>query len=114
DICTKKEDAATKVERQVGKSAAALLLKSKIGERFEGMITGASENGTWVRLLDIPAEGMLKSGYKGIDVGDQVTVELVSVDVTQGFIDFKRVGNCAEGRQMNKSKMRAQKGTLPC
>lgn len=93
DNCTRKEDAATKVERQVGKSAAALLLQSKIGERFEGMITGASEKGTWVRLLDIPAEGMLKSGHKGIDVGDQITVELVSVDVMQGFIDFKTAGS---------------------
>ena len=89
--CTKKEDAATKVERQVGKSAAALLLQSRIGERFESMVTGASEKGTWVRLLDIPVEGMLKSGFKGIDVGDQISVELIFVDVEQGFIDFKRV-----------------------
>lgn len=90
--CTKKEDEANKVERQVGKSAAALLLEARIGERFEAMLTGASEKGTWVRLLDIPVEGMLKSGNKGIDVGDRIYVELVSVDVEQGFIDFKRVG----------------------
>ena len=90
--CTKKEDAATKVERQVSKSAAALLLESRIGEQFEAMVTGASEKGTWVRLLEIPVEGMLKSGFKGVDVGDQIQVELVSVDVEQGFIDFKRVG----------------------
>ena len=88
--CTKKEDAANKVERQVGKSAAALLLESRIGERFDAMVTGASEKGTWVRLLDIPVEGMLKSGSKGLDVGDQLSVELVSVDVEQGFIDFMR------------------------
>ncbi len=88
--CTKKEDAATKVERQVGKSAAALLLESRIGERFEAMVTGASEKGTWARLLDIPVEGMLRSGSKGLDVGDQIRVELVSVDVEQGFIDFMR------------------------
>ena len=88
--CTKKEDEANKVERQVGKSAAALLLQSRIGERFDAMVTGASEKGTWVRLLDIPVEGMLKSGSKGLDVGDQVFVELVSVDVEQGFIDFTR------------------------
>lgn len=93
DNCTKKEDAADKVERQVNKSAAALLLQSRIGERFEAMVTGASEKGTWVRLLDIPVEGMLKSGCKGIDVGDQISVELISVDVEQGFIDFKRVGS---------------------
>jgi exoribonuclease-2 len=89
--CTKKEDIVAKVERQVGKCAAALLLESRIGERFEAMVTGASEKGTWVRLLDVPVEGMLKSGRKGIDVGDQITVELVSVDVTLGFIDFERV-----------------------
>jgi ribonuclease R len=89
--CTKKEDIVTKVERQVGKSAAALLLEPRIGERFSAMVTGSAEKGTWVRLLDIPVEGMLKSGRKGIDVGDQITVELMSVDVTLGFIDFKRV-----------------------
>jgi ribonuclease R len=89
--CTKKEDIAAKVERQVSKSAAALLLESRIGERFEAMVTGASEKGTWVRLLEIPVEGMLKSGGKGVDVGDQITVELTSVDVMLGFIDFKRV-----------------------
>ena len=92
DNCTRKEDAAVKVERQVGKSAAALLLLSRIGERFSAMVTGASEKGTWVRLLDIPVEGMLKSGSKGVDVGDQIEVELISVDVEQGFIDFKRLG----------------------
>jgi exoribonuclease-2 len=88
--CTKKEDAVVKVERQVGKSAAALLLESRIGERFDAMVTGASEKGTWVRLLDIPVEGMLKSGSKGLDVGDSIVVELVSVDVEQGFIDFRK------------------------
>jgi exoribonuclease-2 len=88
--CTKKEDAVVKVERQVGKSAAALLLESRIGEKFDAMVTGASEKGTWVRLLDIPVEGMLKSGSRGLDVGDQVMVELVSVDVEQGFIDFMK------------------------
>ena len=76
----------------MGKSAAALLLESRIGERFPAMVTGAAEKGTWVRLLDIPVEGMLKIGSKGVDVGDEIEVELVSVDVEQGFIDFKRVG----------------------
>lgn len=91
DQCTKKEDAANKVERQVGKSAAALLLKSRIGDRFDAMVTGAAPKGTWVRLLDIPVEGMLKTGFEGVDVGDQISVQLVSVDVEQGFIDFKRI-----------------------
>jgi exoribonuclease-2 len=89
--CTEQEDAANKVERQVGKSAAALLLESRIGEQFDAMVTGASAKGNWVRLLDMPIEGMLKSGFEGIDVGDRIRVQLISVDVERGFIDFARV-----------------------
>jgi VacB/RNase II family 3'-5' exoribonuclease len=88
--CTEAEDAAKKVERQVEKSAAALLLESRIGEQFDSIVTGASEKGTWVRLLDIPVEGKLVHGYDGLDVGDRIRVQLISVDVERGFIDFKK------------------------
>jgi ribonuclease R len=90
--CTDQEDAAVKVERQVGKSAAGLLLRSRIGEQFDAIITGVSMKGTWVRLLRMPIEGMLKTGYQGVDVGDRIRVQLLAVDVEQGFIDFGRVG----------------------
>jgi VacB/RNase II family 3'-5' exoribonuclease len=89
--CTQAEDNAKKVERQVGKSAAALLLESRIGESFEGIVTGASNKGTWVRLLHPPVEGKLIEGYEGVDVGHKITVQLVSTDVQLGFIDFKKV-----------------------
>ena len=87
---TTQEDNATKVERQVGKSAAALLLKSKIGQVFDAFVTGAADKGTWVRLIDIPIEGKLVRGFGGLDVGDRVQVELISVDVDLGYIDFAR------------------------
>jgi VacB/RNase II family 3'-5' exoribonuclease len=90
--CTEKEDAAKKVERQVGKSAAALLLESRIGEEFDSIVTGAASKGTWVRLLKIPVEGRLVNGFQGIDVGDRIRVELISVDVERGYIDFRNVG----------------------
>lgn len=89
--CTKQEDAAKKVERQVTKSAAALLLGSKIGETFEAIVTGASEKGTWVRLLELPFEGMLSAGFEGLEVGERLTVRLLKTDVERGFIDFKKV-----------------------
>ena len=90
--CTEAEDAANKVERQVGKSAAALLLEPKVGERFDALVTGASAKGTWARLLSIPVEGRLTRGSKGLDVGDRIRVQLVSVNVERGYIDFRRVG----------------------
>jgi len=91
--CTEAEDAANKVERWVEKSAAALLLESRIGEQFDSIVTGASEKGTWVRLLSMPVEGKLVDGFEGLDVGDRMRVQLTSVDVQQGFIDFKKVSS---------------------
>ncbi|MGC9467860.1 MAG: RNB domain-containing ribonuclease [Anaerolineae bacterium] len=88
---TIKEDAANKVERQVDKSAAALLLEARLGEQFEAIVTGAASKGTWVRLLKMPVEGKLMSGFEGLDVGDQACVELIGTNVERGFIDFKRV-----------------------
>lgn len=89
--CTEEEDAANKVERQVGKSAAALLLESRIGERFDAIVTGASEKGTWARLFTIPVEGRIVREFEGLDVGNRVSVQLASVDVDKGFIDFRKV-----------------------
>ena len=88
---TAQEDAINKVERQVEKSAAALLLEKKIGQRFDAIVTGASEKGTWVRLLTIPVEGKLVQDFKGLDVGDRVSVQLVSLNVDRGYIDFRKL-----------------------
>jgi exoribonuclease-2 len=88
--CTVAEDAAAKVERQVRKSAAALLLQARLGEMFEALVTGASAKGTWVRVLHPPVEGRVVRGFEGLDVGDRVTVKLEHTDVERGFIDFSR------------------------
>ena len=86
------EDDANKVERQVRKSAAALLLEKRIGQRFDAVVTGASEKGTWVRIFEPPAEGKLVHGFDGLEVGDRLRVKLIGTDVERGFIDFVRVG----------------------
>ena len=90
--CTAMENEADKVERQVRKSAAALLLESRIGEKFDAIVTGASPKGTWVRIFQPPVEGKLVHGFDGLDVGDRVRVQLIHTDVEQGFIDFARKG----------------------
>lgn len=88
--CTAQEDAANRVERKLRKAAAALLLEGRVGESFDGVITGASEKGTWVRVLQPPVEGRIVDGYRGLEVGDRVRVSLRGTDVERGFIDFAR------------------------
>lgn len=90
--CTDQGSNANKVERQVRKSAAALLLASRIGEQFDAIVTGASEKGTWVRLVNPMVDGRVVTGFDRFDVGDRVRVELLATNVEQGFIDFRGRG----------------------
>ena len=96
--CTEQANNAAKVERQVRKSAAALLFSERIGDRFEGLVTGASDKGTYVRVIDPPVEGRVVQGFSGFDVGDRVRVELVGTEVERGFIDFRGLGELSEAR----------------
>jgi len=89
--CTVKEDDARKVERLVEKSANAMLMKSRIGEVFEAIVSGASEKGTWIRLFHPHVEGKLVDGFRGMEVGNKLNVRLIQVNIEEGFIDFERV-----------------------
>jgi exoribonuclease-2 len=91
--CTAMEDAAQKVERLMRKAAAACLLSNRIGEEFDGIVTGASPKGTWARIFQPPVEGRIEKGAAGLDVGDRVRLRLLSTNVERGFIDFERVGH---------------------
>ncbi len=86
--CTQMEDAARKVEREMQKRIAAVVLRPRIGQSFPAIVTGVNQYGTFVRTLDPHVEGMLVQGGKGLDVGDRVTVKLISTDPERGFIDF--------------------------
>lgn len=86
--CTEQEVNAAKVERQVEKCAAALLLRARVGERFDGLVTGASPKGTWIRISHPLVEGKIVRGAQALDVGDRAHVELLRTDVERGFIDF--------------------------
>lgn len=89
--CTVGEDEAKKVERQMTKSANAILMESKIGEKFNAIVTGTTEHSTWIRLLYPPIEGKLMNASKNLDVGDRVQVQLTYTDIEKGFIDFKEI-----------------------
>jgi len=89
--CTEKEDDANKVERLVAKSAAAMLLSSRIGDQFDAICTGAADKGTWVRIFHPSIEGRLLHGYEGVDVGNRLKVRLIHTDVDRGYIDFEKI-----------------------
>ncbi len=89
--CTQQEDAARKVERRLRKSEAALMLVNQIGHVFDAVVTGKTPSGTWVRIFSPPAEGMLVSWVRNIEVGDLLRVKLAGANVEQGFIDFEQI-----------------------
>jgi len=86
--CTERENAANKVERFVRKCAAAALLLPRIGELFDGIVTGVTSRGTWVRISRPEVEGKVFGATSELDVGDHIQVRLISADPEQGFIDF--------------------------
>lgn len=88
--CTSQEDNAAKVERRVAKSAAAMLLASRVGHTFDGIVTGAAAKGTWVRISSPTTEGRVVRGFQGLEVGERIKVKLVHTDMARGYIDFER------------------------
>ena len=50
------------------------------GPAFEwnlGVFSGASDKGTWARLLKMPVEGRVVRGFERLDVGERIQVELM-------------------------------------
>jgi exoribonuclease-2 len=85
------EDAARKVERMTKKAAVAVLLSGRVGEIFDGIVTGVKEKGTFLQLVSLPADGRIVKGEEGLSVGEKVRVKLVSTEPERGFIDFATV-----------------------
>ena len=88
--CTLKVDAARKVEREMSKRLAAVAMQSHIGETFDAIVTGVTDHGTFVRVLQPHIEGLLAQGDHGLDVGDKIRAKLIRTDPHKGFIDFAR------------------------
>jgi VacB/RNase II family 3'-5' exoribonuclease len=89
--CTEREDAARKLERKMRKVGAALLLRDRVGEQFEAIVTGVTPKGTFARLCKPPVDGRVMRGEHGLRVGQKVRVKLLATDPARGFIDFGRV-----------------------
>lgn len=86
--CNDQETAARKVERKMRKVVAANVMQRHIGESFTAIVTGVTKSGTYARILRPPVDGRIVKGEAGLDVGEKVTVRLLSADPHSGFIDF--------------------------
>lgn len=89
--CTERDAAARKVERKMRKVAAAVMLRDRIGEEFNAIVTGVTEKGTFARVLSPAVDGRVMRGERGLRVGEKVRVRLTAADPERGFIDFARV-----------------------
>jgi VacB/RNase II family 3'-5' exoribonuclease len=87
--CTQKEDMARKVERAMSKRIAAVSMTRRIGEVFDAIVTGVTDHGTFVRILQPHVEGLLVHA-QGLDVGDKLRAKLISTDPQRGYVDFAR------------------------
>ena len=101
------EGASRKLERSRRKKMAADRMRAHVGETFDAEVTGVSESGTYVRLLDGSAEGRVVRGYKALSVGMKVPVKLVNTDSVHGFIDFEYTQGVDPSKEERRARKRA-------
>jgi exoribonuclease-2 len=89
--CNDADKALRKIERDMQKRVAAVAMSSRVGQVFSGIVTGSSDKGIYVRVLNPPFEGRVVQGGDGLDVGDKVNVKLIHTDPLRAFIDFAKV-----------------------
>ncbi|MFO0938555.1 MAG: ribonuclease R [Gemmataceae bacterium] len=136
DHCSKRERRAETAERELVKLKLLTFLSSRIGERFDAVVTGVADYGFFAQAEKFPAEGLvhissLTDDYYRYDeshralfggrmkkryrLGDRVAVEVARVDLTRRLLDF-RVVDSAEptsrktGANKGKRKQGGRKG----
>ena len=106
---SEKEKESTMAERDSIKYMQTKFLKNKIGEKFNGIITGITEWGIYVELLKNKCEGLVrinnikddyyvfdkknysiigKSKNKKYQLGDKVRIKIKNIDINKKQIDF--------------------------
>jgi RNAse R (EC 3.1.-.-) len=108
---SEKERLADKIEYEAIDFLRARFMKDKIGEIFEGIITGIIQNGIFVQIKTILAEGFVSvssmegdfiydqenhrfidtKSHKTYRLGDSVKVKVIKVDEQKGKLDFEIV-----------------------
>lgn len=110
NYCSEREKVATEAERASIKYKQVEFLKDKIGEVYQGIISGLSEWGIYVEIIENKCEGMvrlrdLKEDYFTFDekkyvvtgkkhgstyhLGDEVFIKIKRADLLKKQLDFE-------------------------
>jgi ribonuclease R len=121
---SERERAAMEAEREIAGFYAALFMRDKVGERFEGVVASVVEFGLFVELERWYVEGLIRAEDLGdaleldpalhalVDrttgrafrVGDKVTVEVASASPARRRIEFLLVAARAEEAKPKRAR----------
>jgi ribonuclease R len=103
--CSEREILAAKAQRDSIKYKQIEYLEDKIGQVFDGIVSGVTDWGMYVELIESKCEGMVRyNGNHSVDtenytvnlksggsirLGDEVKVTVKSVDLDRKQIDFE-------------------------
>jgi ribonuclease R len=120
DHLSQRERVAMEAEREILERYRVRFMKDKIGEVFEGVISGVTAFGFFVELKDIFVEGLVRMTslhddyyqyhekryclvgertHKTFRIGDEVKVRLERVDVERRHIDFGLIKRIDEDKR---------------
>lgn len=124
------EQRAAEAERASIKYKMIEFMEDKVGEVFDGIISGVTEWGIYVELVENKIEGMIsvrsmKDDYYYFDednyrmvgqstgniytLGDKVTVKLINADLVQKHIDFVLINPEIEEYNAARKKVRKKR-----
>jgi ribonuclease R len=130
-ICSERERAAMEAEREIASFYAALFMKDKVGERYDGIVAAVVEFGLFVELERWFVEGLVRvedlGGAFALDpvqhalvdaasgrafrVGDKVQVEVVSASPARRRIELSLVEKGGAVRREGAARAAAPRGT---
>ena len=123
DHSSKMERLAAEAERASIKYKQVEYMSDKLGKSFEGVISGVTEWGIYVEIVENQCEGMValrdldddyyeydeenyriigRSNGKIYTLGDKVTIEVVKADLQKKQLDYKFVYDKSNNRQDRK------------
>ncbi len=128
---SERERAAMEAEREIASFYAALFMKDKVGERFEGVVSAVVEFGLFVELEQWFVEGLVRvedlgapefdpvlhalvdrASGRAFRVGDRLKVEVVSASPARRRIELALVVE-GRARKAEAGPERAERGRPP-